>query len=147
MKQMKRLKILIFLLAMVFVSSCDDDVVGKWDSMKWEYKNVSDGIKIIKPSGKDKDHDEHWVEIEVSKSGSLDIVCKNYKGFWFVEYPDISYEGDYSTQFSMENCKMKIEGNTIHCEFRNIEQSVTDQFPVVVSAGDIFFQFIISVNN
>ena len=145
MKQLKKLKFLFFLFVMFFVSACDDDVVGKWDPMQWEYKNVSEGIKIVKPSGKDKEHARYSVEIEVAKSGSLDIVCKNYKSFWFEEYPEINYEGDYSTQFTSEYCNMKIEGNTIHCEFSNIERSPSAEFPVVVTAGDIFFRFLIEI--
>ena len=143
MKPLKKLDILFFLFALVFVTSCDDDVVGKWEPMKWEYKNLSEGIKIVTPSGKDKD--QNWTKIRVSKPGSLDITCKNYKSVWFEEYPEINYEGDYSTQFISEYCNMKIEGNTIHCEFSNIEQSPSAEIPVVVTAGDIFFQFLIEI--
>ena len=143
MKPLKKLNILFFLFAMVFITACDDDVVGKWEPMKWEYKNLSEGIKIFKPTGKDKD--QNWTKIKVSKSGSLDIACKNYKSFWFEEYPEINYEGDYHTQFTSEYCNMKIEGNTIHCEFSNIERSPSAEIPVVVTAGDIFFRFLIEI--
>lgn len=146
MNKLKILKFLFSLLALVFVSSCDDDVVGKWESMKWEYKNVSDGIKVIKPDGKDKDHGNHITEIEVTKSGSMDIVSKNYTTFWFEEYPGITYEGEFSSQFSTENCEMKIEGNTMHCEFFDIENCPAEEFQVVVTAGDIFFQYLIDIN-
>lgn len=139
----KGLKILSVLLAMVLVTSCDDDVVGKWDPMKWEYKNISEGIRIIKPN---REESKSCAEIEVSRSGSVDIVCKNYKNLWFVEYPDISYDDNSHKQFSMENCEMKIEGNTIHCEFINIEPSSSEKFSVAVSAGDVFFQFGININ-
>lgn len=143
---MQRLKILFFLLAITFVSSCEDDVVGKWDPMKWEYKNISDGIKIIKSGGKNNGHDNFTAEIDVNKSGSIDIECKNYKRFWFQEYPNMNYEGDFFNQFYTKNCEMKIEGSTIHCEFINVELSPSDRFSVVVTAGDVFFQFIIDIN-
>ena len=128
----------------MFISSCDDDVDGKWDKMEWKYENVGEGIKIIKPSGKDKDHVKYSTKIEVSKSGSVDIVCKNYKSFWFAESPDMTYEGDYLSQFITEFCEMKIEGNTLHCEFFNIEQHAPKEFQIVLTAGDIFYHFQIN---
>ena len=143
MQQLKKLKILFFLFVMFFVSACDDDVVGKWDPMQWEYKNVSEGIKIVK--GNDKDKDQNWTKIEVSKSGSLDIVCKNYKGFWFEDYPEMKDEETSRNLFSSENCIMKIEGHTMHCEFINIETCPSEEFKIVVTAGDVFFQFNVDI--
>lgn len=138
--------LVLILFALVLISSCDDDVVGKWEPMKWDYENVTSGIKITKPSGKDKDHAKYDAKIEVSESGSLDIICKNYNGFWFAEYPDMSYEDESLTHFSTENCDMKIEGNTIHCQFINIDDLQSEDFTIVVTAGDIFFHFIIDIN-
>lgn len=146
MKQLKGLRLLFFMLSMVLIASCDDDVVGKWDPMKWEYKNVSDGIKIIKPTGSDKDHAKYLAKIVVTKSGTVDIVCKNYKGFWFEDYPGISNEGDFRNKFSTDNCDMEIEGNTIHCEFTNIEGYLSEEYKIVVTAGDVFFSFKIDIN-
>lgn len=143
---MKSLKIILVLFTLTFIASCEDDVVGKWESMKWDYQNIDSGIKIIKPGGKDKDHSKHEAKIEVSKSGSLDIICKNYNHFWFAEYPDMTYEEESQTLFSTDNCEMKIEGNTIHCEFINVEKSQSEVFTIVVTAGDIFFHFIIDIN-
>lgn len=146
MEPLKKLKYLFFLNIMLLISACDSEEVGNWEPMKWEYKNVSDGIKIIKPSGNDKDHAKYIAEIKVTKSGSLDIVCKNYNGFWFQEYPDMTYEGDFRTQFSSEYCAMKIEGNVMHCEFFDIEGQKSEEFQIVVTAGDIFFKFNIDIN-
>lgn len=142
---MKNLKVLFFLFLLIFISACDDDVVGKWEPMKWDYKNVDSGIKIIITSGKDKDHAKYDAKIEVSGSGSVDIICKNYNKFWFAEYPNINYEDDSMTHFSTENCEMTIEGNTMHCQFSNIEKLPSDDFTIVVTAGDIFFHFIIDI--
>ena len=146
MNHIKILKLLFVMFTLVFISSCEDDVVGKWEPMKWDYKNVSSGIRVIKPGGKDKDHAKYDAKIEVSESGSIDIICKNYNSFWFEEYHDMSYEDDSRTNFSTENCEMKIEGNTIHCRFINIEGLQSEGFTVVVTAGDIFFHFIIDIN-
>lgn len=141
-----RLKFLFFIFSMIFISSCGDDVVGVWEPMKWDYKNVSEGIKIIKPSGKEKDHAKYAAEIQVSKSGHIDIVCKNYKALWFEEIPEINSDGDYFTHYINDYCDMQIEGNTIHCEFTNIEGDISREYQVVVSAGDIFFRFHIDIN-
>ena len=146
MKLLKSLKILMLLFALIFISSCDDGVVGNWDPMKWEYKNVSDGIKIIKPGGKEKDHAKYGAEIEVTKSGSVDVVCKNYKTFWFEEYPNMDYEEEFRYLFSSEYCEMKIDGNILHCEFFNVESHQPQEFQIVVTAGDIFFHFNININ-
>lgn len=144
---MKGLKVLFFLFSLIFVYSCDDDLVGKWEPMKWDYKNVDAGIKIIIPSGKDKNHANYDAKIEVSASGSVDIICKNYNKFWFAEYPNINYEEDDSmTHFYTEYCEITIEGNTMHCQFSNIEKLPSDDFTIVVTAGDIFFRFIIDIN-
>ena len=143
MQLLKSFKLLTFLLVMPLILSCDDDVVGKWDPMKWEYKNASEGIKIIK--GGSKDHKKQIAEIEVTKSGSVDIICKNYKGFWFEEYPDMQYGEEYRYQFDTECCEMKIEGNTLHCDFYNIESHEPEEFQIVVTAGDIFFTFNIDI--
>ena len=145
MKQLKKLKFLFFLFVMFFVSACDDDVVGKWDPMQWEYKNVSEGIKVVKANDKDKEHARYSVEIEVAKSGSLDIVCKNYKVFWFQDYPEMKDEETSCNLFSSENCIMEIEGNTMHCEFINIETCPSEEFKIVVTAGDVFFQFNVDI--
>ena len=142
--QIHHLKTLVLIFILIFVSSCDD-VVGNWDAMEWKYENVSDGIKIIKPSGKDKDHVKYTTEIEVYKSGSVDIVCKNYKSFWFAEYPNMANEDDSYSQFITEFCEMKIEGNTLHCEFFNIEQQSPEEFQIVLTAGDIFYHFQIDI--
>ena len=143
--QIQHLKTLVLIFMLIFISSCDDDVDGKWEPMKWGYENVSDGIKIIKPSGKDKDHVKYSTKIEVSKSGSIDIVCKNYKSFWFAEHPDMTDEGDYLSGFNNDFCEMKIEGNTIHCVFFNIEQYNPEVFQIVLTAGDIFYHFQIDI--
>ena len=141
--QIHPLKTLVLIFMLIFISSCDGDVVGNWEPMKWEYKNVSDGIKIIKPSG--KDHVKYSATIEVSKSGSLDIVCKNYNSFWFAEYPDMTFEGDFQSRFATDFCEMTIEGNTLHCEFFNIEQYNPEVFQIVLTAGDIFYHFQIDI--
>ena len=143
--QIYHLKTLIFIFMLIFISSFDDNVDGKWEPMKWKYENVSEGIKIIEPSGKDKDHVKYSTKIEVYKSGSVDIVCKNYNSYWFAEYPDMSYEGDYESRFNTDFCEMKIEGNTLHCEFFNIEQQNTENFQIVLTAGDIFYHFQIDI--
>ena len=129
---------------LVFVSSCDD-VDGNWAPMEWKYENVSDGIKIIEPSGKDKDHIKYSTKIEVSKSGSIDIVCKNYKSFWFADYPNMTNEGDSPSRFNNDFCEMKIEGNTLHCVFFTIEQNNPEVFQIVLTAGDIFYHFQIEI--
>lgn len=139
--QIYHLKTLVLIFMLIFISSCDE-ADGNWDPMKWMYENVSDGIKIIKPS---KDHVKYSVEIEISKSGSVDIVCKNYKSFWFAESPDMTYEGDYQSRFNTDFCEMTIEGNTLHCEFFNIEQHTPEEFQIVVTAGDIFYHFHIDI--
>ena len=139
------LKSLFLILIVSFLSGCDDDVVGKWDPMEWKYQNVSEGIEIIKPAGKDKDHIKYATQIKVNKPGAVDIVCKNYKTFWFEEYPDMTYESDFRTQFQNSCCAMKIEGNTIHCEFFNTEQR-PDNFTITITAGDIFYQFKITLD-
>lgn len=82
----------------------------------------------------------------LTTSGSIDIVCKNYKRFWFEEYPDMKYQEDYSIHFSTDYCDMKIEGNTIQCEFMEIETHQPEEFKIVVTAGDIFFYFNIDIN-
>lgn len=143
-------KTLLFTFLVIFISSCnnndDDDIlIGKWNPMKWKYENVDDGIKIVEPSGKDKDNVRHTTEIVVSKAGSVDIVCKNYNSFWFAEYPDMTNEGDYWLQFNSEFCKMEIEDNTLHCDFFNIEQQNQEEFHIVVTAGDIFYYFQIKI--
>ena len=143
--QIQYLKTLFLIFMLIFISSCDDNVDGNWEPMEWVYENVSDGIKIIEPSGKDKDHVRYSTKIEVSKSGSVDIVCKNYKSFWFAEYPNMTNEGDYLSQFITEFCEMKIEGNTLHCEFFNIEQQNPEEFQIVLTAGDIFYHFQIDI--
>ena len=139
------LKTLVFIFMLIFISSCDDDIVGKWEPMEWKYENVSDGIKIITPSGKDKDHAKYSTKIEVSKLGSVDIVCKNYNSFWFEEYPNMTDKGDFRSQFITEFCDMKIEGNTLHCEFFNIDQQNSEKFQIVLTAGDIFYHFQIDI--
>ena len=143
--QIYHLKTLVFIFMLIFISSCDDDIVGKWEPMEWKYENVSDGIKIITPSGKDKDHAKYSTKIEVSKPGSVDVVCKNYNSFWFAEYPNMTFEGDYMSQFKTEFCEMKINGNTLHCEFFNIEQQSPEEFMIVLTAGDIFYLFQIEI--
>ena len=143
--QILHLKTLFLIFMLIFISSCDDDVVGNWDPMEWVYENVSDGIKIIKPSGKDKDHVSYSTKIEVSKSGSLDIVCKNYKSFWFANYPNMTNEGDYLSRFNNDFCEMKIEGNTLHCEFFNIEEYNQEVFQIDLTSGDIFYYFQIEI--
>lgn len=139
MKHLRRIKLLVYLLTLTFIASCEDEVVGKWETMKWDYKNISEGIKVIKSAG--TINKRNVTEFEVLKSGSIDIVCKNYKGFWFQDYPEMSLEEDSLKQFSRENCKMKIEGNILHCEFIGIDGQQADEFKVVVTAGDIFYQF------
>ena len=139
------LKTLVLIFILIFISSCDDDVDGNWEPMKWTYENVGEGIKIIKPSGKDKDLVKYSTEIEVSQSGSVDIVCENYNSFWFAEYPNMTNEGDYFSQFITEFCEMKIEGNTLHCEFFNIDQQNPEEFQIVLTAGDIFYHFQIDI--
>lgn len=143
--QIQHLKTLVLIFMLIFISSCDDDVVGKWEPMEWKYENVSDGIKIITPSGKDKDHAKYSTKIEVSKPGSLDIACKNYKLFWFADYPNMTNEGDNFYRFNNDFCEMKIEGNTIHCEFFNIEKHNPEVFQIVLTAGDIFYHFQIDI--
>ncbi|MCH5234154.1 MAG: hypothetical protein J1E16_02590 [Muribaculaceae bacterium] len=143
--QILHLKTLVLIFMLIFISSCDDDVVGNWEPMEWVYENVSDGIKIIEPSGKDKDHVKYSTKIEVSKSGSVDIVCKNYNSYWFAEYPNMTNEGDYQSRFNTDFCEMKIEGNTLHCEFFNIEQQNPENFQIVLTAGDIFYHFQIEI--
>ena len=139
------LKTLVLIFILIFISSCEDDVDGNWEPMKWTYENVGEGIKIIKPTGKDKDHVKYSTKIEVLKSGAVDIVCKNYNSFWFAEYPNMTNEGDYLSQFITEFCEMKIEGNTLHCEFFNIEQQNPENFQIVLTAGDIFYHFQIDI--
>ena len=139
--QIQYLKTLFLIFMLIFISSCDDDVLGKWEPMEWVYENVSDGIKIIK----DKDHVKYSTKIEVSKSGSLDIVCKNYKSFWFAHYPNMTNEGDYLSRFNNDFCEMKIEGNTLHCEFFNIEEYNQEVFQIDLTSGDIFYYFQIEI--
>ena len=137
--QIHHLKTLVLIFILIFISSCDD-VDGNWPPIKWDYENVGEGIKI-----KDTDHVKYTTEIEISKSGSVDIVCKNYKSFWFAEYPNMTNEGDYLSQFITEFCEMKIEGNTLHCKFFNIEQQRPEEFQVVITSGDIFYHFHIDI--
>ena len=139
--QIQYLKTLFLIFMLIFISSCDDDVLGKWEPMEWVYENVSDGIKIIK----DKHHVKYSTKIEVSKSGSLDIVCKNYKSFWFANYPNMTNEGDYFSRFNNDFCEMKIEGNTLHCEFFNIEEYNQEVFQIDLTSGDIFYYFQIEI--
>ena len=139
--QIQYLKTLFLIFMLIFISSCDDDVLGKWEPMEWVYENVSDGIKIIK----NKDHVKYSTKIEVSKSGSLDIVCKNYKSFWFANYPNMTNEGDYFSRFNNDFCEMKIEGNTLHCEFFNIEEYNQEVFQIDLTSGDIFYYFQIEI--
>ena len=143
--QIQHLKTLVLIFMLIFISSCDDNVDGNWDPMEWKYENISEGIKIIKPSGKDKDHVKYTTRIEVSKSGSLDIVCKNYKSFWFAENPNMMDEVDNGSRFHTDFCEMKIEGNTLHCEFFNNEQQSPEVLQIVVTAGDIFYHFQIDI--
>ena len=143
--KIQHLKTLVLIFILVFISSCDVNVDGNWEPMEWVYENISDGIKIIEPSGKDKDHVKYSTKIEVSKSGSIDIVCKNYKSFWFVDYPNMTNEGDYLSIFNNDFCEMKIEGNTIHCKFFNIEEYNPEVFQIELTAGDIFYHFQIDV--
>lgn len=142
--QILHLKTLVLIFMLLFTSSCDE-VDGNWESMEWVYENVSDGIKIIEPSGKDKDNAKYSTEIEVSKSGSIDIVCKNYKMFWFADYPNMTHEGDSQYRFNNDFCEMKIEGNTLQCEFFNIEEYNTEIFQIVLTAGNIFYHFQIDI--
>ena len=65
--QIQHLKTLVLIFMLIFISSCDD-VDGNWEPMEWGYENVSDGIKIIEPSGKDKDHVKYSTKIEVYKA-------------------------------------------------------------------------------
>ena len=143
--QIHPLKTLVLIFILIFISSCDDDVDGNWEPMKWKYENVGEGIKIIKPNGKDKDRVKYSTEIEVSQSGSVDIVCENYNSFWFEEYPNMTNEGDYQSRFNTDFCEMKIEGNTLHCEFFNINQQTSEEFRIVLTAGDIFYHFHINI--
>ena len=144
--QIWHLKTLVLILMLIFISSCDDNVDGNWKPMEWVYENVSAGIKIIEPSGKDKDHVKYSTKIEVFNSGSVDIVCKNYNSYWFAEYPNMTNEGDYqSSRFNTDFCEMKIEGNTLHCEFFNIEQQNPENFQIILTAGDIFYHFQIDI--
>lgn len=143
---MRKLLFTFILFTFIFISSCDENMDGKWDPMKWEYKNVSEGIKIVKHDGVNNGHEKYCAEINVAKSGTADVVCKNYKGFWFQEYPNMKDEGDSRTQFSMENCYIKIDGNTMHCEFVNIEEHDSEKFDIIVTAGDIFFCFHVNIN-
>ena len=143
--QIQHLKTLVLIFMLIFISSCDDNMDGNWEPMEWVYENVSDGIKIIEPSGKDKDHVKYSTKIEVSKAGSLDIVCKNYKSFWFADYSDMTNEGDSQIRFNNDFCEMKIEGNTLHCEFFNIEEYNQEVFQIDLTSGDIFYHFQIDI--
>ena len=137
MKQFNVLKSVFFVLLLVFVSSCkDDDVLGEWDAMEWKYQNVSEGIEVV--------NKESHTEIVVNRSGSLDIVCKNYKGFWLAEYPDM--QADVRDQFSTEFCDVTISGNKMHCEFHNVSSQDPEEIRFVVTAGDIFHYFNIVIN-
>ncbi|MCH5328801.1 MAG: hypothetical protein J1E02_07250, partial [Coprobacter sp.] len=64
---------------------------------------------------------------------------------WFAEYPNMTNEGDYRSRFNTDFCEMKIEGNTLHCEFFNINQQTPEEFQIVLTAGDIFYHFHIDI--
>lgn len=136
---------LLLIVLTIGVSACDDDVVGKWAPMEWKYENVGEGISVIKPGGADKDHAKYSVMIEVTQSGSIDVVCKNYGTFWFEDYPGMTYGDDSRTRFDTEFCEMKIEGNTLHCEFFDIGHHTPEEFQIVLTAGDIFYRLQIAL--
>lgn len=145
LSQYHQLKSLILIFMLIFISSCEEDVDGNWEPMEWGYENVSDGIKIIEPSGKDKDQVKYSTKIEVSKSGSIEIVCKNYKSIWFADYPNTMSEEDPQFGFNNDFSVLKIERNTLHCEFFNIEEYKPEVFYIVLTAGDIFYHFEIEI--
>ena len=139
MKSLGKLSgLLIVFLLFVSLSCSNED--GLWDKMKWKFDNVSDGIKTEQI----KNHS--FSVIYVSKPGSIDIVCKNYKGFWFVDYEN---SDDFRHNFSNSYCSMTISGNILHCEFYNVDSKLSEEVDVTVTAGDIFysFKFVINVDS
>lgn len=137
------LKTLFFIILTAFISSCDNNdknnLIGDWPPMTWKFENVSDGINIIKANEKST------IRIEVSRSGAADVVCENYKTFWFADGAS-SAEDDYRFQISSDLYELTIEGNTLHCEFFNIEKQTPEKHEIVVTAGDTFYPFEIEIN-
>lgn len=122
----------VFMLSLL-LSSCSNDEVGNWDSMEWKVENLSP---------QDISYNKRTQEIKVnSKGGSINIICKNYSGFWF-SMPLESLEPAFQ-DYKGEWYDLSIRKNVMTCKFKENESTANDTLRVVVTAGDIFSHFTI----
>lgn len=123
-------------LTVIFTSCSIND--GDWESMEWTVRNYSP---------EDIRYDARTKQIYVNyKGGTIDMVCKNYKTFWFEMYtgntetPDDVYHHWKGDWFDI-----KIEGNVLHCSFtENASGKPMEILQIPLSAGDIFCTFHIN---
>lgn len=142
MKKLTLFKTVLAIVILFMVSSCKEELDGAWSPMKWKYENISKGILI----DKNNDNIKYQKEIYVTDSGELDIVCQNYKSFWFSQFPDMPLQEIDMHRFSNDFCNLTIMDNILHCEFYNIEALGSEEFNVIVTAGDIFYHFKFEIN-
>lgn len=124
----------IFSLSIICLSfvSCDDEQVdGRWESMKWNAENLNGDVKV-------EEYGKGWMDITVSGEGSFDLICTNYSGFWIAEvnYPQ---DSEYWLDYEYEWLKISITENTAHCEFTNVSDEFHKELLVTFTAGDIFY--------
>ena len=126
---------LIISILIMILTSCKEKPDGIWPKMQWKYENISDGISV----------DEKEYTIFITKEGSLDLVCKNYKYMWFSsiepDYPEFFPNEENNNHFKNNWCSLTINSQTIHCEFFNLNSEGDNELTVFVLAGDIGSRF------
>ena len=138
---MKNLTNKFLVFALTFMSLCnlisckEDKVVGKWPIMEWSYEDLSEGVTV--------DSKTHLINIPAT--GSITLVCDNYKLFWLADPYDceIEYDEDdyqyFSYYYTNEYIELIGERNVLHCNFKDVPEDYT--FDITVTAGDIFDYF------
>lgn len=126
----------VICLLTLFLSSCDDKD-GDWEAMRWTVKNYSP---------EDIRYDSRTRQIDVNyKGGTIDLICKNYPGFWFAIYTGDSENDDVYHHWTGEWYDLRIEGNVLHCTFfENASGKPMEILNLPISAGDIFYSFQIN---
>ena len=131
---MKRLYYVVCMI-IPFLSSCCEERDGDWESMKWKVENYSpERIR----------YDKRTKQIYVDyKGGSIDLICKNYNGFWFTMYTGEAEDPeDVYHHMTGEWYDLRIEGNALHCNFfENASGKPMEILKIPLSAGDIFCTF------
>lgn len=130
---------IILLLSVCILNSCSKEeeewpTNWGWEAMKWQVDNIEGNVEV-------ETNGNALMNFYISGEGYVDITCLNYHP-WIspgTYYPD---ESDDWSFYQYEWLTVKVEGETVHCEFKNPPEDFHKEINVTMTAGDIFFTFI-----